>query len=419
MRFSRIVARLAVLALGAAVLIFGYQQRKLHRARAFDRDLNVSVPPHLSLKPEWRKLRGELRRRPYSQSAAADAAMFLHAAGQSEAALLCYRWLRDLNSSDIRWLYYPAVLKMQASDFSAARELLQAGLRQYPKNSTLLSRYAFVLAHSGDPAAESAFKNLLEIDPLRAATYTEYGFFLNRSGRPQEAARQFEMALALDPSDGRAAVPLASFRQQAGSGRESPSRTPISSEPLAAGFTPSDPDPYLDQLYWRFPNGAYVQARSSYEASRRRFGEGLKWLRHARVLLPDHDGVLVDLVYFETRVNGAEAGRSVLALASRNEFAASTAFSNYALALSELGAWPQACDAFQAAVRRDANNPEALNGLGICEEKAGHPNAAEALYRSAIRLKPLAPAAANLRRLTGAAAGASRDQFASLRRATR
>ncbi len=80
----------------------------------------------------------------------------------------------------------------------AAVEPYRAGMRLYPADSPLTLRLGEVLTRLGDFAGAAAvFHEALRWDPNSSLVYTYYGFFLQSSGRAEEARLAYQKALAL------------------------------------------------------------------------------------------------------------------------------------------------------------------------------------------------------------------------------
>jgi tetratricopeptide (TPR) repeat protein len=347
------------------------------------------------LRTQWSELRTAFFADPGSGIKAGDAAMFLHSSGNNDAALACYAWAQRLDPWNLRWTYYPALIKIESADPVGAKALLDICRQHHPSDNTVLAKQAFVLSRLGDPFAVSAYQELIRRDFFRASAHTEYGMLLMRFGRQSEAGEEFKTALSLNPSDGRPNIWLTHILAKAGYKTES--NAAKASVSGATVLTNEEVDPYLDELYWRFPQVRYLKVRAAGEAAHRRFAEGLRLLERARSAAPDDTAIIVDLVYYKTLLDGPEEGRVSLEQAVKDPHAAPTALFNYGLALQQRGLWEPACKTYRSVLAREPNFLEALNGLGNCEENSGHPKRAAALYRQAAHGNSLA--VANLARL--------------------
>jgi len=358
--------------------------------------LDSQVPKATAELRSWKELRDRLLARPYSGQRAGDAGMFLHQRGDVSAALLCYNWAHRMDPTNVRWLYYASELQLRnRSDFVSARKFLGECVRSHPADTTVLAKYAFVLSRLGENAeALAAYQDLIHKDPLRAASHTEYAVLLRRAGRREEAIREFKMALALT-QDEQANVTLFSMLPEGARGIAYAERH------SAATPSPYDADPYLDELYWRFPSAAYLGSRFNQEFALGRVAAGLRLLRYARACFPNRTDLLLDSVYFETLYHGKEETVRGVLQSQLEPSTMSKALYTYGLALVQIGSRVPACEAYRRSLEQNPAYPEALNEVGLCAEHNGHRSEAVKFYRTALLHGTYQPAAENLKRLTG------------------
>jgi tetratricopeptide (TPR) repeat protein len=106
--------------------------------------------------------------------------------------------------------------------FPKALDCLQQLISQYPNNEKVYEKTAAIYAKSGDmPAAETAWRKVLDINPHNHNAWNETGVIQYKQAAYQEAAISFEKALAINPGDPVYYGNLSDAYRNAGEGKKS------------------------------------------------------------------------------------------------------------------------------------------------------------------------------------------------------
>jgi type IV pilus assembly protein PilF len=91
------------------------------------------------------------------------------------------------------------VAYMQQGNLALAKEKLERAAKQNPRNPELQTSLAFLYERLGRPRdAEARYREAMRLAPGSASVNNNYGVFLCRGGKPDDAIKRFETA-ARDP----------------------------------------------------------------------------------------------------------------------------------------------------------------------------------------------------------------------------
>ncbi len=97
-----------------------------------------------------------------------------------------------------------------------AEEQLRRSLEIRPSSEAATLLGAMALLSNNTPRAEGLFRQALELEPFNSRARFHLAQICQRTGRTEEAAREYEAGLALDPTNSEAAAALTMLRQKAG-----------------------------------------------------------------------------------------------------------------------------------------------------------------------------------------------------------
>ena len=232
-----------------------------------------------------------------------------------------------------------------------------------------------------------------------------YGWALLEGGRPEEAARELEKAVAARPN----AAPALSALADAYAATKDP-RAPAAREKLIllepgnAGHRAA-----LAELYWRdeksadgnriaeeaiaaIPANADLQTRYGRALVQQgRFLDGVKHLEAARALGASSEAFLLLLASAQREGGRIAEAEGVLSAAAREYPASPAVRADYGRLLLASGRTEEALAELQVAARLDPRDAGLQLDLGRALESLGRLDEAEAAYREGIRLAPRLP----------------------------
>lgn len=174
-----------------------------------------------------------------------------------------------------------------------------------------------------------------------------HGLMLHLLDRLTEAVQAYLRALAVRPNDFRANLNLATAYYQLDENTQS--------LPYARKAVELNPDDGAA----RFNLGAVYAALG-------RHGDAVREYQQAAELMKLSPPLLINLAESLGKLERYDEMANTLAQAIKTEPSA-TAYERLGFARFRLGQYDEARDAFQAALRMDANYYPALNGLGVCQ----------------------------------------------------
>lgn len=134
---------------------------------------------------------------PVVQVGAAALALQTNDLRDAEVAVDAARKLIGQRRPSAAWFHYAAVSAMLARDWEHALEHLMEGVELYPESAPLLNNLAVVHEQRGDYAAAlSAAERGVMTDNAGAQLYRNFGDFLKREGRAEEAMAAYRRAEA-------------------------------------------------------------------------------------------------------------------------------------------------------------------------------------------------------------------------------
>ncbi|MCS7301295.1 MAG: tetratricopeptide repeat protein [Fimbriimonadales bacterium] len=145
---------------------------------------------------------------------------------------------------------------MRQGKYADALPFLQRAVAEQPREPRVHLYLALAYAHKGDNTnAERHFAQAIALAPYDAYVFYNWGAYLHRQGRLQDALKAYETAHRLDPT-------LVGARQAADTLRMgAPAHTPVAYPPSPAPHAPTSPPPVN-------PADLYTPAASRYRSAR-------------------------------------------------------------------------------------------------------------------------------------------------------
>jgi Tfp pilus assembly protein PilF len=95
-----------------------------------------------------------------------------------------------------------ALAEMQAAQWPAARDTLEALTAAHPAHAGPWVNLGIVYTRLGDaPAAEAAYRRAVEANPASTVAWNQLGILYRRTGRAEDAREAYGAALAANPDD--------------------------------------------------------------------------------------------------------------------------------------------------------------------------------------------------------------------------
>jgi len=258
-----------------------------------------------------------------------------------------------------------------------------------------------LVAHARGAAfrdAETLWRDTLATHPDVAMARINLGMLLHGAGRHEEAAREFEAALALEPGDPDALNDLALALVAQGKTAEA-----IARWEEAVRVAPGHAEAWNNLGNALAQEGRLADARVRYEAALR-----------VRPGYPDARSNLGNVLLMSGDVDGA---RAQFAEAVRLDPVYAAARRGLGVALAASGRLPEALESLQVAVRLAPRDGEIRAALGDVLSASDRPADAAAAYDQALRLGVVRPALLNGLGVALARAGRSADARAAFARA--
>lgn len=124
--------------------------------------------------------------------------MVLQAYDQQRAAADAYTIARHLQPDEFRWPYYHGIALTALGLETEAQQAYRAAIAVDPEFHGTHLRLARLLADSGDTqAADDIYRSLLQTHADNAQVHFEYGQFLLRSSKPEQAIPELKQSLVL------------------------------------------------------------------------------------------------------------------------------------------------------------------------------------------------------------------------------
>jgi len=131
-----------------------------------------------------------------------------------------YQQAIRLNPADPRPKFNLAVIYQDEGRLDEAEKLYRAILEQHPGFAPAWSNLASIQEKQGRmDACEQSFRRAIEADKDDSWTASQFGYFLLRSGRQEEAGKLFEESIRRNAKCANAWYGLASIAEQKGDNR--------------------------------------------------------------------------------------------------------------------------------------------------------------------------------------------------------
>ena len=324
---------------------------------------------------------------PRSAEASGRMGMALQANQQTASALYWYGRAMRLDKENPAWYYCAGRLNLERGDAKAAVPLLRQAVKLGPHYLPAELTLAKALGQSGvADESERLFELLTLKNPNIAAIFQAWGDYLAAQGRWDDAAEEYSRSVSVVPQAGASWYGLAVASRKLGRTEQAQR-----SARLAERFSRADPpfeDPFFDRIQVEFPTAGSLLAEG---IRRQRLGSprlAIEALRKALTLDPNRreaQEYMIAALGSESRWKEAED--------EYRRWAAKypqgcDGHWRYAFVLAQQSRWAEVRAPLEAAVRANPHSPDALNGLGVLEQRSGNSPKAEELFRTALRESP-------------------------------
>jgi tetratricopeptide (TPR) repeat protein len=216
-----------------------------------------------------------------------------------------YQQAIRLNPADPHPKFNLAVIYQDEGRLDEAEKLYRSILEQHPGFAPAWSNLASIQEKLGRPdAAEQAYRRAIEADRDDSWTASQFGYFLLRSQRQEEAGKLFEESIRRNAKCANAWYGLALIAEQKGD-----ARTALRDYDRALLYNPSDMQAYLKSANIRVLQGnrgaAIALLRKAVEKDKHR-GDIQLWL--GRLLAEDGAWKEAEKALEKAKENGAPQG---------------------------------------------------------------------------------------------------------------
>ena len=378
-----VVADLAVLALGSAVLL-------LAQSPSISAELpQVTVA---AFAPETRdqveQAFSAARAHPNDAQAVGKLGMLLDLYGRADDAELCYRRAHLLEPSSFKWPYYWGSLLFNQKRLQEAVPVLTGALELQPLYVPAKLKLAEALLDTGEiKTAAELYNGILKDYPDTAEAYYGLGRVQAARGDQNSAAEKYRKACDLFPTYGAAHYGLAlAYRKL---GRLSEAKEQIELRNRDPNIVPPVADPLRDELRALDRNAMHHLERGMLLEQVGRIDDAIAETERALELSPSLMKAHVNLLILYGRVGNAakaEEHFNAVTAAAPNEFP--EAYYNYGVLLLK----QQNLDGAEKAFRKDLalapSNEPALSNLGYVLERQGKLPEAAQQFEKLIDLHP-------------------------------
>lgn len=358
------------------------------------------------------RARAMVRKDPDSAITWGRLGMVLDAHGFDDGAKSCYRHAALLDATDVRWPYLTGLIA-QLDDPVGAAEWFEAAIDLDPQSPAIRQTYAAALVRAGRPDdARRQYQAALRIDPGFRKALLGVAELEVQNGALDEALKLLQRAAEMEFCEREVHVKLARLFQRLGEpARARHEALIVRAYPALAPVN----DPYRAQVdIERVSVKAYVQRGLAYLASQR-YAEAERAFRQALHLRSDsvrnHLNLGGVLVRQKRLAESLEIFHRALDMAPEDP----EVHNNLAVALGEAGDQRGAIEHLRTALRLDPNHDEAHFNLGRIREDQGRLDEAMEAYQKAIDINPVnVPAHNELARLLSRG-GRTADAFSHWR----
>lgn len=317
--------------------------------------------------------------------------MVLHAYGQTGAAEQAYGRAMALDPSESRWSLYPALIRFDASDYTAAASLFSAAdpRASQPVVQVYLARTE--AAQGAVAAAATRLDRVLEGDPQRIDALLERGRLAMSSAAPAVAASYFRRALTARPGLAEAHYGLAQALRAEGEADAAAAELALFEASRDRQFLAAD-DPRRDIAL------AIESERSVIAAGKRLLANGdfagaRDAFERALTLNPENLATLTNLIAIHGRLGETERAADAYRAALEINPDYYGAHYNFGVVAAGAGQARLAEKAFALAAEADPSRPEPYIEYGRLLARAGQSQLAAEQYRQALDRDPDSAAA--------------------------
>lgn len=297
-------------------------------------------------------------------------ALALHQAGQLEAAIEIYRFLKKQFPKHPLVLLFLAEAESLRGNFSESLKLLDKSIKIAPENASAHNVRGSVLAQMArSKEALQSFNRALQLDESSATIHNNRGNLLTGLKRWGEALQSFERALQIRPDLAEAHNNRGVVLQELGRGVEA-----LQSYLHAIGFRPDYGDAYLNLGILRQKQECWADAFVYYQKAIRLLPASFDAFNNCGV-------VLLKLRRFQEAL-------VFLKRATQIKPDSALGFVNYGAALWGLQHLEEAMQSYDKAQEIDANKAEVCLGKGGVYQDLGRWVDAVEYYERAYRLSP-------------------------------
>ena len=321
--------------------------------------------------------------------AAASGALgrLLQAWEQWDSAHQAYERAAVLAPSDFDWSYLDAVVLQRLARYDAAASALRRALTARPDYLPARLRLAEVLLDAGDLAqSEQLFVPLTAIAATEPAAEMGLGRINAARGRPEEAIRHFERALALFPELGAAHYALA--RAYRAAGRSADAERAAAAHARYGARWPRLDDPVLATVTSLREDAHAALARGVSLAD----GGDVKGAVEAHEAALARDPSLTqahaNLVGLYGRLHEWPKAEEHYRAAAGRGWDDAELYYDYGVVLGLQEKWEAAAGAYRKALTANPLHAEARNNLGQVLERGRDFDGAANEYRQAVEARP-------------------------------
>ena len=225
--------------------------------------------------------------------------------GRINESIAEYQQAIRLNPADPHPKFNLAVIFQDEGRLDEAEKLYRSILEQHPGFAPAWSNLASIQEKQGRmDAAEQSYRSAIEADRDDSWTASQFGYFLLRSGKQEDAGKLFEESIRRNPKCANAWYGLAAIAEEKGD-----DRTALRNYDKVLLYNPADLQAYLKSANIRVLQGnrgaAIALLRKAEEKNTRR-GDIQLWLGH--LLVEDGSWKEAEKALEKAKENGAPQG---------------------------------------------------------------------------------------------------------------
>ncbi len=319
-----------------------------------------------------------------------DLGMTYQAQDLVEPAAVAYANARRLAPADKRWPYLQGHLFNDAARLPEAVEAFEAALALDGRDPAILQSLGQVYAQTGNlERARTLFEQLGQNPKTRAAAATGLGKIALTARDYRAAIAHFEEALRLSPSSSKLRQPLATAYQAIGDRARAAEQLRRYS---IDGEEPPIEDPVVEVLSAKVAASKVLLRRGQRAAKSGRFDLAEKAFKSAAEADPTSAEAVTNHGIALANLNRVDEARQRLQLALRMDDSIALAHLSLGVLHDRDGDDAAAIEQYEATLRHEPGNVQALVYLADAQMRRGQPLEAAAHYLAAKQKNTLEPA---------------------------